>query len=339
MILEPKIVDLLGYIDLDDGGKKFPHTSDETVKMPAGHRMQPVFSNRTLKTCVTTMPGQTVVVGGLTAQTGFANPQPEKRQVLVFVTARIVTTDLVFIETVEQIILKRMQSIVIPEMTFRPPATIVDGINFLNLASRDYDNPEIPLNQRGVNLILKLPISEYSAPGAIPVIPVMSARHLTLYDALKMVCDLTGMKFRISGNFVMVEPRDATDAQVKSPSDKARPAMHDQQPQRDEQILIKKLKNIIIPEMTFRPPATIKDYLNFLKSASRDYDDPEIPLDQRGVNVILELPPKAKIPVIQAMSARNLSLYDALKLGCDVTNMKFQISGNLIIVVPRIDPD
>lgn len=204
MTLEPKIVDLLGYIDLDDGGKKFPYTGEETTKLPAGHRMQQVFSNRTLKTCVTTMPGQTVVVGGLTAQTSFTNPQPEKRQVLVFVTARIVTPDST--ETAEQ-------------------------------------------------------------------------------------------------------------------------------------ILTKKLKNIIIPEMTFRPPATIEDYLNFLKSASRDYDDPEIPLDQRGVNVILKLPPKAKIPVIQAMSARNLSLYDALKLGCDVTYMKFQISGNLIIVAPRIDPD
>jgi beta-lactamase regulating signal transducer with metallopeptidase domain len=93
MILEPKIVDLLGYIDLGDNGKKFPHTSDETIKMPSGHRMQPVFSNRTLKTRVTTMPGQTVVVGGLTAQTGFTNTQPEKRQILVFVTARIVTTE------------------------------------------------------------------------------------------------------------------------------------------------------------------------------------------------------------------------------------------------------
>lgn len=93
LILEPKINDLLGYIDLDDGGQKFPYTGDETTKLPAGHRMQPVFSNRTLKTCVTTMPGQTVVVGGLTAQTGFTNPQPEKRQLLVFVTARIVTPD------------------------------------------------------------------------------------------------------------------------------------------------------------------------------------------------------------------------------------------------------
>jgi beta-lactamase regulating signal transducer with metallopeptidase domain len=93
MNLEPKIVDLLGYIDLDNNRKMFPCTIAEPIEMPAGHRMQPVFSNRTLKTCVATMPGQTVVVGGLKSQTGFANLQPEKRQLLIFVTARIVTTE------------------------------------------------------------------------------------------------------------------------------------------------------------------------------------------------------------------------------------------------------
>lgn len=200
MILEPKIVGLLGYIDLDDGGKKFPYSNDETIKLPAGHRMQPVFSNRALKTRVTTTPGQTVVVGGLTAQTGFANPQPEKRQLLVFVTARIVTTD--SIETDEQIVLKKLKNIVIPEMTFRPPINIVDAVDFLKSASRDYDDPKLPKEQRGVNMILKLP----SQPGAIPEVPAMSARFISLYDAMKLVCDVTGMKFLISGNIVFVVP-------------------------------------------------------------------------------------------------------------------------------------
>ena len=104
MILEPKIVDLLGYIDLDDGGNKFPYTGDESIKLPAGHRMKPVFKTRAIKTCVASMPGQTVVVGGLVREStirvtettgGFSNSRTrnEKRQLLVFVTARIVTTE------------------------------------------------------------------------------------------------------------------------------------------------------------------------------------------------------------------------------------------------------
>ncbi len=105
MILEPKIVELLEYIDLDDGGKKIPYTCNETSEIPAGHRMQTVFSDRALKACVSTRPGQSVVVGGFVrAETirrvtdttvGFNDSRTwkEKRQLLVFVTARMVTPE------------------------------------------------------------------------------------------------------------------------------------------------------------------------------------------------------------------------------------------------------
>ena len=127
-----------------------------------------------------------------------------------------------------------------------------------------------------------------------------------------------------------------------------------------EQVVNKKLKTIVIPEVTFRPPATIVDAIDFFKSASRDYDDPEIPLDQRGVNLILKLASAAPaqavpataadpfaasatalsgIPTIPAMSARFINLFDALKLVCDVTGMKFRISGNIVMIVPLNDPD
>jgi len=130
----------------------------------------------------------------------------------------------------------------------------------------------------------------------------------------------------------------------------------------DEQLVSKKLKKITIPEVTFRPPATIVDAIDFFKQASIDYDDPEIPLDQRGVNLILKLPQSAPtatpaeggaatdifssaatattgIPSIPAISARFLSLFDSLKLVCDVTGMKFRISGKIVMIVPLNDPD
>jgi general secretion pathway protein D len=129
----------------------------------------------------------------------------------------------------------------------------------------------------------------------------------------------------------------------------------------DEQLMGKKLKKILIPEVTFRPPATIVDAIDFFKQASIDYDDPEIPVDQRGVNFVLKLPQSAPaaapaaggtadifssaatattgIPSIPAISARFLSLYESLKLVCDVTGMKFRISGKIVTIVPSNDPD
>jgi len=131
----------------------------------------------------------------------------------------------------------------------------------------------------------------------------------------------------------------------------------------NEQIISEKLQSIIIPEVSFRPPATIIDAVDFFKQASRDYDDPEIPVEQRGVNLVLKLgsnapkeeaeeisndpfaaaadtiPSSGGVPQIQAMSARFISLYDALKLVCDVTGMKFRVRGNIVMIVPMNDPD
>jgi Flp pilus assembly secretin CpaC len=115
-----------------------------------------------------------------------------------------------------------------------------------------------------------------------------------------------------------------------------------------------KLKRITIPEMTFYPPATLVDALDFLKAASIDYDDPNIPLDQRGVGCILHLPVKSLsvagesadvfkmaytytnfVPKIAAMSVRFISLYDAYNLVCEATDMEWLITGGKIVIRPK----
>jgi len=134
-------------------------------------------------------------------------------------------------KTSEQVISQKLHEIVIPEVSFRPPATIIDAVEFFKQSSRDYDNPETPVEQRGVNLVLKLasgsgasaapaaesstdPFAATAAPvntSGAPAISALSARFINLYDALKLVCDVTGMKFRIRGNVVMIVPAGDPD--------------------------------------------------------------------------------------------------------------------------------
>lgn len=134
--------------------------------------------------------------------------------------------------TADQVVQQKLRDIIIPEVTFRPPATIIDAVDFFKQASRDYDKPDIPLEQRGVNLVLKLASSggataaapaaddPFSGGGAsmaasgVPGIPALSARFINLYDALKLVCDVTGMKFKIRGNIVMIVPLDEPDTEL-----------------------------------------------------------------------------------------------------------------------------
>lgn len=150
-------------------------------------------------------------------------------------TSKTATVGITDTKTAEQIIQQKLIDIVIPEVTFRPPATIIDAIDFFKQASRDYDKPEIPIEQRGVNLVLKLasgsgpaapsadaaaPADPFAAPasapaaGGIPQISALSARFINLYDALKLVCDVTGMKFRIRGNIVMIVPANEPESEL-----------------------------------------------------------------------------------------------------------------------------
>jgi len=157
------------------------------------------------------------------------------------VTSKTSTVGITDTKTAEQIIHQKLVDIVIPEVTFRPPATIIDAVDFFKQASRDYDKPEIPVEQRGVNLVLKLATTQTAAPagaeaaaaapadpfaataaaaapGGVPQISALSARFINLYDALKLVCDVTGMKFRIRGNIVMIVPANEPDAELMTRS-------------------------------------------------------------------------------------------------------------------------
>ncbi|MDY5954158.1 MAG: hypothetical protein SPK06_01845 [Kiritimatiellia bacterium] len=127
----------------------------------------------------------------------------------------------------EKLIEKKLNDIKLPEVSFRPPATVIDAIDFFNQQSREYDDPELEISKRGVNFVLKLN-SAAQAPAAepaeadpfaaantatasastsgAPVIPNISARFISLGDALKLVCDVTGMKYIVKKNIVMVMP-------------------------------------------------------------------------------------------------------------------------------------
>ena len=119
--------------------------------------------------------------------------------------------------------IRKLQEIIIPEMTFFPPATIVDVVEFFNQASRDYDNPETPPERRGVGLVLHLPpAANQDNPEAVdsfaevastnrvvPMLAAISVRFISLYDAIQLVCAVTDMRFRIlEKGAVMLTPKE-----------------------------------------------------------------------------------------------------------------------------------
>ncbi|MBQ3098339.1 MAG: type II and III secretion system protein, partial [Kiritimatiellae bacterium] len=142
--------------------------------------------------------------------------------------------------TMEQVVEKRMKEMILPSISFRPPATIADAVEYFKQASRDFDRPDIPIDQRGFNFVLDLgkqlvaqggeatpaadsgndfaasaaatdDASASAAPGGMPVIPAIAANNVSLWDALKLVCRVTKFKFVIEeGPVVMVMPEGMT---------------------------------------------------------------------------------------------------------------------------------
>jgi len=160
-----------------------------------------------------THDGEWVQVGFLTARLQDIHPRLSANQAADKIKPRDERKD----AEVE----KKMRSIVIPEMTFRPPATLIDGFRFLRDASIQHDKASVSEDQRGINMILKLPTNSWgvievdkngeqtysqNSTTNAPPIPRLSARFLNLYDALKLVCELTGMKLKIRDGIVWIVP-------------------------------------------------------------------------------------------------------------------------------------
>ncbi|MFZ4395508.1 MAG: hypothetical protein ACOYOU_07760 [Kiritimatiellia bacterium] len=137
--------------------------------------------------------------------------------------------------TLEQSVEQKMRAIVIPEINFRN-ASITDVITFFENTSREYDDPGLPPEKRGVNFALRgvaptaaptagptstdpfQTAADASAPGGAGNI-TFTARFVSLWDALKIVTgDVANFKFRIRGNVVIVMPMNVTDESMETRS-------------------------------------------------------------------------------------------------------------------------
>lgn len=94
---------------------------------------------------------------------------------------------------------QKLKQTMIPEIDFRE-AAVADVVEFLRRASVDF-SPET--EHKGVNLILNLRERKEAAPRI-----TFKARHLSLEQVLDAVAGVAELKWRVDGNFVMIEPRE-----------------------------------------------------------------------------------------------------------------------------------
>lgn len=213
---------------------------------------------------------------------------------------------------------QRMKAIRLPAISFAPPMTIVDAIEFFCKASKKHDSAKIPEEKRGFNFILKND-NETTAP----TLPSIQAADISFYDALKLVCESVGYMFYVDNSFVFVM------SQKEYAQQKVTLAEHE---------IEERMKAIRLPEVAFEQPKTIADAVKFFYEASKNYDT-DVTVEKRGFNMILQTG-GAAAPEIPMLRLREVSFYDALKFVCARVDYTFEINyvSDLSDVIVTIKP-
>ena len=152
--------------------------------------------------------------------------------------------------------------------------------------------------------------SRFLWPDALRVIPVASELPIRdfKWDELRLG-DVTGMEERYSTRV----------GKIISPLGEVAPKVD----------VAKYMKELRLPAVSFRPPATLADALLYLQSAS-------VPFDGSGQVVLFALMPKKEgeiYPVVPEMRAEDILFADILRLVCESTDARYVIRDDGVVVV------
>ena len=157
------------------------------------------------------------------------------------------------------------------------------------------------------------------------------ARNLTMLELVDLIFFLSDTTYAFGINGLIVAPTNM-------------PAVHLKQNIKQEKELIAKLKGMTTPEFYFREPATIADVIEFLYQAAADYDDPELPVKQRGLNFAVKNPQNllplekrkpVNLPILPCGGGGTYcTLYATLTNLCAKVNARFIVRDNTIVIYP-----
>ena len=195
----------------------------------------------------------------------------------------------------------KMKMTFLPSVSFKPPATLADAVSLMRDMSKDMD----PFGgaTKGVNFM----ISGADAKD-LPKMPMIRTNYISLYSLLKLVVDAVGYDFKVNDSVVVV----FKSRKGVSPADK---------------VFVARMKQIMLPAFGINPPATLKDAVEFLCKASKQYDP-----RKDGVNVVLKTAKGESVPVVPKIRANNINVYDALDLITGSVGYGFEVKGDSVVI-------
>ena len=95
---------------------------------------------------------------------------------------------------------RQLKAIKMPKVSFCAPATIEEFAEYMSQATKDFDDPAVPLEKRGIKFVCKESVAAKVGPEKpkqdAPLIPCPgSGTMTTAWDVLTNVCESVGCKF------------------------------------------------------------------------------------------------------------------------------------------------
>ena len=97
---------------------------------------------------------------------------------------------------------RRLKAITMPEVYFYAPATMKDFVEYMSQATKDFDDPAVPLEKRGIKFVCTESVSAKVGPekpkqetALIPCDGIGATT--TAWDALTNVCNSVGCRFKV----------------------------------------------------------------------------------------------------------------------------------------------
>ena len=228
-------------------------------------------------------------------------------------------------ESFKDVCRAKMEAVKIAEISFLPPSTLSDALEYLRKASIDLGNGAIPINKRGINFVIITNAS--SGPEEDDsfiddlVMPRMGAKDVSLYEALTLICQMACLTFEIVDENTVVVFSPVLDFEKIHLDSTKNSAL--------SKNVVEAMKKVCPVELHIKTPATIVEAVDALKYNGTDYIF-NLKLDADKLDKDNHVTSRVWI------SASNISLYDALRFVCLSSSARFEFFNKKTVIITNL---
>ena len=220
-------------------------------------------------------------------------------------------------------VVKAMKQLQVKELEAKAGESLSEVVTRLHELAKP-GLPGFPPERSGISILMKYRIREGKPEEKLR--KGFRVEDVSFYDVVGAFCAAADYEFKVDGGYLRIAPTGTgfPDIDRHEPTDEE---LCGHSPITDEERkLLHRMQEMRLPQISFRPPATLKDAVDFLIMASHPVGEPEAKIE------IITQPAQSGTasPVLPEISAADISLYETAKLVSACVGYKMEIRGNKI---------